>query len=74
MLYNDGLDDYLSVAVAQEQVLTVRTSEVQLEIRELQASVSLIRALGGGWSVKALPTEGQTLPFEPLNYKDPARP
>src|SRR5271154_906961 len=33
MLYNDGLDDYLNVAVAQEQALTVRTSEVQLQIR-----------------------------------------
>jgi outer membrane protein, multidrug efflux system len=74
MLYNDGLDDYLNVAVAQEQVLTVRTSEVQLQIRELQASVSLIRALGGGWSVGALPTEGQTLPFGPLDYKSPAPP
>jgi multidrug efflux system outer membrane protein len=74
MLYNDGLDDYLNVAVAQEQALTVRTSEVQLQIRELQASVSLIRALGGGWSVQALPTEKQTLPFGPLDYKDPAKP
>jgi outer membrane protein, multidrug efflux system len=74
MLYNDGLDDYLNVAVAQEQALTVRTSEVQLEIRELQASVSLIRALGGGWSMQALPTERQTLPFGRLDYKDPATP
>ena len=74
MLYNDGLDDYLNVAVAQEQALTVRTSEVQLQIRELQASVSLIRALGGGWSVQALPSEPQTIPFKPLNYRDPARP
>ena len=74
MLYNDGLDDYLNVAVAQEQALTVRTSEVQLQIRELQASVSLIRALGGGWSVQALPNERQTLPFGPLDYKERTTP
>jgi NodT family efflux transporter outer membrane factor (OMF) lipoprotein len=74
MLYNDGLDDYLNVAVAQEQALTVRTSEVQLQIRELQASVALIRALGGGWSVRALPTERRTLPFGPLDYRDSGTP
>ena len=74
MLYNDGLDDYLNVAVAQEQALTLRTGEVQLQIRELQASVSLIRALGGGWSVQALPNERQTLPFGPLDYRSPATP
>jgi outer membrane protein, multidrug efflux system len=74
MLYKDGLDDYLNVAVAQEQALTVRTTEVQLEIRELQAAVSLIRALGGGWSVQSLPSERQTLAVRPLNYKDPATP
>jgi outer membrane protein, multidrug efflux system len=68
MLYTDGLEDYLNVAVAQEQVLTVRTSEVQLQIRQLQAAVSLARALGGGWSVQALPAEKDTLPFGPLDY------
>jgi outer membrane protein, multidrug efflux system len=68
MLYTDGLDDYLNVAVAQEQALTVRTSEVQLQIRQLQAAVSLARALGGGWSLRALPAEKDTLPFGPLDY------
>ena len=32
------------------------------------ASGSLIRALGGGWTVQSLPTEKQTLPFGPLDY------
>jgi outer membrane protein, multidrug efflux system len=73
MLYTDGLDDYLNVAVAQEQALTVRTSEVQLQIRQLQAAVSLARALGGGWSLQALPAEKDTLPFGPLDYGASAR-
>ena len=34
----------------------------------MQASVSLIRGLGGGWTVQSLPTEKQTLPFGPLDY------
>jgi len=66
MLYEDGLDNYLSVAVAQVTALAAQTAEVQLLSRQMQASVSLIRALGGGWTVQSLPTE--TLPFGPLDY------
>src|SRR5271154_3354062 len=49
MLYKDGLDNYLSVAVAQVQALAAQLTEVQIQIRQIQAAVSLIRALGGGW-------------------------
>jgi len=68
MLYEDGLDNYLSVAVAQVEALAAQTAEVQLESRQLQGSVSLILALGGGWTLQALPSEKQTLPFGPLDY------
>ena len=68
MLYEDGLDNYLSVAVAQVTALAAQTAEVQILTRQMQASVSLIRALGGGWTVQSLPTEKQTLPFGPLDY------
>jgi outer membrane protein TolC len=68
MLYEDGLDNYLSVAVAQVQALAAQTAEVELQSRQMQASVSLIRALGGGWTVHGLPSEKQTLPFGPIDY------
>jgi multidrug efflux system outer membrane protein len=68
MLYKDGLDNYLSVSVAQVQALAAQTTEVQIEVRQMQAAVSLIRALGGGWTVQALPDERQILPFGPLDY------
>ena len=68
MLYEDGIDNYLSVSVAQVQALAAQTAEVQLLSRQMQAAVSLIRALGGGWTVQALPNEKQTLPFGPLDY------
>jgi len=68
MLYKDGLDNYLSVAVAQVQALATQLTEVQIRIREIQAAVSLIRALGGGWTEQALPDETQTLAFGPLDY------
>jgi multidrug efflux system outer membrane protein len=69
VLYEDGLDNYLSVAVAQVQALAAQTAEVQILTRQMQASVSLIRALGGGWTVQALPSEKQTLPFGPFDYR-----
>jgi outer membrane protein, multidrug efflux system len=61
MLYEAGLDNYLSVAVAQVQTLAAQTTEVQLLTRQIQGAVSLIRALGGGWSLHALPDEEHTL-------------
>jgi multidrug efflux system outer membrane protein len=68
MLYKDGLDNYLSVAVAEVQALATQLSEVQIKIRRIQAAVSLIRALGGGWTVQALPDEKQTLQFTNADY------
>lgn len=61
MLYKDGLDNYLSVAVAQVQALAAQLDDVQIRVRQIQAAVSLIRALGGGWTTRQLPTERQTL-------------
>ena len=68
LLYKDGLDNYLSVAVAQVQALDAQLSEVQIRIRKIQAAVSLIRALGGGWTLQALPDEKQTLQFTQADY------
>ena len=67
-LYQAGLDSFLSVSVAQVQALTQRSIEIQVRVRQLQAAIALIRALGGGWSASSLPTEKQTLPFGPLEY------
>ena len=68
MLYKDGLDNYLSVSVAQVQALAEELTEVQIRIRQVQAAVSLIRALGGGWTVESLPDEKQTLRFTQADY------
>jgi multidrug efflux system outer membrane protein len=66
-LYTGGLDDYLDVVVAQETALSSEIAVVDLKTQRLQASVQLIRALGGGWSTQDLPTERQVMPFSPLN-------
>jgi multidrug efflux system outer membrane protein len=68
MLYKDGLDNYLSVSVAQVQALAAQLAEVGIRIRQVQSAVSLIRALGGGWTVQGLPDEKQTLQFTESDY------
>jgi NodT family efflux transporter outer membrane factor (OMF) lipoprotein len=62
-LYEDGLDTYLSVSVAQVTQLAARTAEIQVQTRQSQAAVTLIRAIGGGWTEQKLPTEKQVIPF-----------
>ncbi len=66
-LYVGGLTNYLDVVVAQETELTARTVQTQVQVSRLQASVGLVRALGGGWSAADLPTEDGVLPFGPLD-------
>lgn len=55
-LYRDGATNYLDVVVAQTAALQAHQSTLGLQTRILQASVQLVRALGGGWSSGNLPT------------------
>lgn len=70
-LYIGGLINYLDVVVAQETALLAATGGIQLNTGGMQSTVSLIRALGGGWSAEDLPTEAGTVPFGPLDVPGP---
>jgi NodT family efflux transporter outer membrane factor (OMF) lipoprotein len=48
--FQQGVDSYINVITAQNSFLTARETEVQLQLRQLTASVNLINNLGGGWS------------------------
>ena len=48
--YRNGVDSYVNVITAQNAFLSSRQAELQLELRQLVASVTLINNLGGGWS------------------------
>jgi multidrug efflux system outer membrane protein len=67
-LYQEALGTFLSVLVAQVQALAQQSIGIDAQVRQLQAAISRIRALGIGWNVSALPTEAQTLPFGPFEY------
>jgi NodT family efflux transporter outer membrane factor (OMF) lipoprotein len=53
--YEGGADSYLQVLTAQTVALSNERVEVDILRRRMDASVLLIKALGGGWDVSALP-------------------
>ncbi len=65
-LYQAGAADYLAVVVAQVSALQAGVTEIGTFIRAQQASINLVRALGGGWSTAQLPPRKAILPFNPL--------
>jgi len=53
--YKGGVDNYLQVITAQTVALTNERNQVDIMRRRMDASVLLVKALGGGWNVADLP-------------------
>ncbi len=53
--YVGGVDTYLQVITAQTAALSNERNEIDIMRRRMDASVLLIKALGGGWDTSALP-------------------
>ena len=55
--YSGGLVAYLDVITAQQSLLTSERQDVQIHGQQWTMSVSLVKALGGGWDVNAAAPE-----------------
>ncbi len=53
--YVGGIDTYLQVVTAQQTALVNERNDIDIMRRRMDASVLLIKALGGGWSTANLP-------------------
>ena len=53
--YVGGIDTYLQVVTAQTTALANERNDIDIMRRQMDASVLLIKALGGGWNVSNLP-------------------
>jgi NodT family efflux transporter outer membrane factor (OMF) lipoprotein len=53
--YVGGLDTYLQVVTAQTTALNNERNDIDIMRRQMDASVLLIKALGGGWNITDLP-------------------
>src|ERR1700691_3301937 len=60
-LYEGGADPYLQVVTAQTTLLFNQRNEIDILRRQMDATVLLIKAIGGGWNASQLPPTS-TLP------------
>jgi len=53
--YEDGVDTYLQVITWQTALLVNERNDIEITRRRFEASVLLVKALGGGWDASQLP-------------------
>lgn len=53
--YKGGVTSYLEVLTAEQALIQNQIAAINIQSRQFAASVSLIRALGGGWDVTQTP-------------------
>ncbi len=66
--YREGVVDLLTLLQAQQSLFASQDQLVQVKLAQIQASVGLYRALGGGWTVAADAGKPTRNGFMPLPY------
>jgi hypothetical protein len=74
VLFRNGVDSYANVIVAQNAFLSARETELQVQLRELVESVTLINDLGGGWSTSDRGQDEKMAQHPPDPGKEPRIP
>ena len=64
--YRAGTQAYTAVVTAQNTLLAAQQTDLSIEQSRLSAAVSLIQALGGGWSTANLPSRDSLQQNNPL--------
>jgi len=54
--YQGGVDNYLQVITAQTVLLANQRNDIDIKRRRMDASVLLVKAIGGGWNTTQLPS------------------
>ncbi len=69
--YRAGIADQTAVIVTQQARLNAEISQLNIQSQRLSASVSLVTALGGGWTTADMPHTGifYSLPDDPSKLK-----
>jgi len=65
--YKAGIVSYLNVITTQSIALTNERTALGIRGQQLNAAVSLIKALGGGWNASELPGIDQSAGAFPIN-------
>jgi NodT family efflux transporter outer membrane factor (OMF) lipoprotein len=55
--YEDGVDTYLQVITWETALLANQRNDIEITRRRFEASVLLVKALGGGWDASKLPQQ-----------------
>lgn len=72
--YRNGVDSYVNLITAENAFLAARQTELQVRLRQLTASVTLINDLGGGWAVSQLGETERVAKHPPDQGKEPMVP
>ena len=72
--YRNGVDSYVNVITAENAFLSARETELQVRLRQLTSSVSLINDLGGGWAASHLSETERMAKHPPDAGKEPMVP
>jgi len=53
--YEGGVDNYLQVITAQTTALAAERNDIDIQRRRMDASILLVKSVGGGWDTSQLP-------------------